>query len=149
MRIALLALAFLLSAPVMAGEEEDVRAVLEAQAEAWNRGDIEAFMEGYWKSDQLRFASGGSVTTGWEETLESYQRRYDTPEKMGRLSFSKLDIRLLSESSALAFGHWRLKRREGNLGGVFTLVFEKIGSDWRIVHDHTSEDPLPLSVVAE
>lgn len=149
MRFVLLAFAFLLSAPAAAAEEDAVRAVLEAQVEAWNRGDIEGFMEGYWKSDRVRFASGGSVTTGWQETLESYRERYGTREKMGTLSLRGLDIRVLSESHAYAFGKWRLKRKEASLSGVFTLVFEKIGGAWRIVHDHSSEAPLPASVVGD
>ncbi len=133
-----------------AGEaENEIKILLEAQAEAWNAGDIEAFMEGYWKSDELRFASGGAVTYGWAGTLDSYQRRYDNSEKMGKLTFSGLDIRVLSGTYALAFGRWDLKRKGLDIGGFFTLLFEKRPEGWRIVADHTSSDDLPVAVVSE
>ena len=136
--------------PAFAGEaENEIKTLLDDQAEAWNARDITAFMEGYWKSDELRFASGGTVTYGWARTLENYQRGYPTPDKMGKLTFSELNIRVLSDTYALAFGRWDLKRRGGNLGGLFTLLFEKRPEGWRIVADHTSSDDLPVAVVSE
>ena len=119
---------------------KEVRAVLERQQAAWNRGDIDAFMEGYWKSDQLRFASGNTVTKGWRATLERYRKRYDSREKMGRLSFSGLDIRMLSANAALVFGRWKIERAEGAPSGLFTLLFRKADGRWVIVHDHTSSE---------
>lgn len=131
------------------GAENEIKTLLAAQAEAWNAGDIPAFMEGYWKSDELRFASGGAVTYGWAGTLDSYQRRYDNSEKMGQLTFSGLDIRVLSDTFVLAFGRWDLKRKALDIGGLFTLLFEKMPEGWRIVADHTSSDDLPVAVISE
>jgi len=136
--------------PAHAGETgEEVRMLLENQAGAWNAGDIPGFMEGYWKSDKLRFASAGEVTYGWQDTLENFQRGYPTPERMGRLSFSDIDIKVLSETFALAFGRWDLERQGDDIGGLFTLLVEKRPEGWRIIADHTSSDDLPIAVVAE
>jgi len=114
-----------------------VRSVLRAQEEAWNRGDIPAFMEHYWKSDDLTFSSGGKTTRGWQATLDNYRKRYPTPRAMGRVSFSELEITPLGEEAAFVLGKWQLDREEP-VGGNFTLVFRKIDDRWVIVHDHTS-----------
>lgn len=136
--------------PALAGEVgNDIKALMKAQSEAWNAGDITAFMEGYWKSDQLRFASGGTVTYGWTGTLENYQKTYPTSEAMGKLTFSALEIRVLSDTFALAFGRWDLGREGLDIGGLFTLLLEKRPEGWRIVADHTSSDDLPVAVVNE
>lgn len=135
--------------PARADEAGDIAALLQDQAAAWNAGDIDTFMETYWKSDKLRFASGGDVTYGWQETLDGYKARYDTPEKMGKLTFSGLDIKVLSDQYALAFGHWKLDRKEGPLEGIFTLLLENRPEGWRIIADHTSEALLPFMVIAE
>jgi uncharacterized protein (TIGR02246 family) len=116
-----------------------IDAVIKQQAEAWNRGDIDAFMEHYWKSDELTFSSGGQTTRGWKGTKESYQRRYPTREKMGRLSFSRLEVTPLGESAALVLGRWQLKRTDDTVGGNFSLVMRKIDDRWVIIHDHTSK----------
>jgi ketosteroid isomerase-like protein len=121
-----------------------IRAVLRRQERAWNQGDLDAFMAGYARTDTLRFASGGNVRTGWQETLESYREGYPDRATMGTLSFSDLDIDLLSGRHALVFGRWRLAREgaQGPAGGLFTLLFEKVpteeGRAWRVVYDHTS-----------
>jgi ketosteroid isomerase-like protein len=119
---------------------ERIARVLMAQRDAWNRGDIEAFMTGYWKSGELRFASGGTVTKGWQATLDGYRERYDDREKMGTLRFSGLDVSILSEDAALVFGRWKLERKDDAPGGLFTLLFRKIDDKWMIVHDHTSAE---------
>ncbi|HMC10288.1 MAG TPA: DUF4440 domain-containing protein [Pirellulaceae bacterium] len=116
----------------------EIRAVLTQQAEAWNRGDIGAFMEHYWKSDELTFSSGGQTTRGWKNTKENYQRRYPTREKMGQLTFSQLEITSLGGAAALVLGRWRLARDESPVGGNFSLVLREIDGKWVIVHDHTS-----------
>jgi beta-aspartyl-peptidase (threonine type) len=116
----------------------EIRAVLTQQAEAWNRGDIDAFMEHYWKSDELTFSSGGNTTRGWKNTKEGYQRRYPTREKMGQLTFSQLEVTPLGDSAALVLGRWRLQREESPVGGNFSLVCRKTDGKWVIVHDHTS-----------
>jgi uncharacterized protein (TIGR02246 family) len=122
---------------------KEIEAVLSRQAEAWNRGDIDGFMEHYWKSDGLTFSSGGQTMRGWKSTKENYQRRYPTREKMGRLTFSELEITPLGESAALVLGRWRLARDESPVGGNFSLVCRKIDGKWVIVHDHTSKGEAP------
>ena len=113
--------------------------VLEDQAAAWNRGDLDAFMEGYWRNEDLVFTSGGRVQRGWSTTLERYRASYgDSPASMGRLSFSGLEVHAMQPDGAWVLGRWRLERGAGETGGVFTLVFRRIDGDWKIVHDHTS-----------
>src|SRR5690606_11352319 len=118
----------------------EIRAVMERQAAAWNEGDIPGYMEGYARTDSLRFASGGSVVVGWEQTLERYEAAYPDTAAMGHLTFHDLDIWLLSDDAAVVFGRWELARSEplGAVGGLFTLVFQRGAEGWRIVHDHTS-----------
>jgi len=115
-----------------------IQAVLRAQIDAWNRGDIDAFMDHYWKSGDLTFSSRGKTTRGWQATLESYRKRYPTREKMGRLTLDNLEITPLGDAAALVLGNWRLDRASEPIGGNFTLVLRKLKSRWLIVHDHTS-----------
>ncbi len=124
--------------PAVGTDKQQIAAILDTQAQAWNRGDLDAFMEGYAKLPTLRFASGGTVTYGWQETLDNYKRRYPDRAAMGELTFSDLDITVLSPDSALVFGRWRLKTAKGEPHGLFTLLFRKTGAGWRIVADHTS-----------
>ncbi len=114
--------------------------LLDTQVEAWNAGDINAFMEGYWKSDSLRFASGGNVRRGWDETLARYLATYPDRAAMGTLTFEDLELQKLSEQWATGFGRFRLKRTPplDDLTGLFTLMFEKRNGSWIIVSDHTS-----------
>ena len=120
-----------------------IERVLTQQAAAWNRGDLEAFMDGYWRSPDLVFTSGGIVQRGWQTTLDRYVASYGTsPETMGRLTFSDLEIHPLGDGAAWALGRWRLDYDGGESpGGIFTLVFREIDGRWLIVHDHTSSDP--------
>ena len=115
-----------------------IRAVLDAQAAAWNRGDIEGYMDGYDRSPNTEFVGGDSITRGWQQMLDRYQKKYDSREKMGALTFSDLDIKLLSNTAALVLGRWRLKRANDEPHGTFTLLFRKTKAGWRIVHDHSS-----------
>jgi ketosteroid isomerase-like protein len=116
----------------------DVIAVMNAQAEAWNRGELEEFMQGYWKSESLVFASGDRVTRGWQKTLDNYKRTYHSREKMGVLTFSDLEVTVISKNAAVVLGSWSLKRAKDEPKGKFTLIFRKLREGWRIVHDHTS-----------
>lgn len=125
---------------VSARERSHIVRTLHRQDEAWNRGDIDAFMTYYWKSNDLTFSSGGKTTRGWEDTLANYKKRYPTPERMGRLSFTDLEVRWLSSRIALVLGRWHLDREKEPVGGNFSLVMHKIGGEWMIVHDHTSVD---------
>jgi ketosteroid isomerase-like protein len=115
-----------------------VRAVLDAQVAAWNRGDIDAYMDGYARSDETLFISGDSITRGWQTVLERYRKGYDTRAKMGRLAFSDLEIKLVSKDAAVAQGRWQLTREKDTPHGRFTLIFRRTKDGWRIVHDHTS-----------
>ena len=112
--------------------------LLSEQASAWNRGDLDSFMEHYWKSDELTFNSGGKTTRGWSTTKAHYQRRYPTRELMGNLSFGAIEVTPLGASAALVLGRWNLERKPASLGGNFSLVFRQIEGMWVIVHDHTS-----------
>ena len=115
-----------------------IEAVLRAQQDAWNGGDVRAFMDHYWKSDDLTFSSNGKTTRGWQATLAGYLERYPTREKMGRLTLSGLEITPLGDAAALVLGQWKLDRQSEPVGGNFTLVLRKIDGRWVIVHDHTS-----------
>lgn len=119
-------------------DEAAIRKVMDDQAAAWNRGDLEAFMFGYWRSDKLAFVSGDSVTRGWQQTLDNYKKTYGTSEKMGKLTFSDLEITILSKNSAAVLGSWSLARQTDNPKGKFTLLWRKFREGWRIVHDHSS-----------
>jgi len=114
-------------------------AVLTEQAAAWNRGDIPAFMEGYWKSDSLVFIGRRGPTYGWQPTLANYQKSYPTPEKMGKLDFSGLRVSLLAPGAAQVVGQWHLARpTEGDVGGHFLLVLRQIDGKWVVAADHTN-----------
>jgi ketosteroid isomerase-like protein len=116
-----------------------IRAVLDAQVAAWNRGDIDGFMDGYWRSPNTVFISGDSVTKGWQTVLERYKKGYDTREKMGTLTFSDLEFNVLTKTNVVVIGRWELKREKDNPKGRFTLIFHRVRKDvWRIIHDHTS-----------
>lgn len=117
---------------------DTIRSALTVQAEAWNRGDIDTFMQTYWNSPELTFSSGGKTTRGWQETLDGYKKRYPTPERMGKVQFDELDVILLGETAALVLGRWNLQREQDPIGGNFSLVFRKFGDRWLIIHDHTS-----------
>src|SRR6266480_4860186 len=115
-----------------------VRAVIEAQRDAWNRGDIEGYMDGYARSADTVFVSGDTVTRGWQTVLERYKKGYNSREKMGTLTFSDLEITPLGKDAAVVTGSWRLKRVNDEPHGKFTLIFRRLKQGWRIVHDHTS-----------
>lgn len=116
----------------------EVRALLTAQVAAWNRGDIPGFMVAYEKSASLRFASGGSITHGWQPTLDRYLRRYPDQATMGTLAFTIHEVELLAADAAVVFGKWELTRAADKPWGLFTLVMKKRSDGWRIVSDHTS-----------
>jgi len=126
------------NAQTEAQRKVDILKVMNDQAAAWNRGDIDAFMLGYWRSEKLVFVSGDKITRGWQETLDNYKKTYDSREKMGTLTFSGLEISVLSKDTATVLGSWSLARKEDNPKGKFTLIFRKFKEGWRIVHDHTS-----------
>ncbi|MDQ3323777.1 MAG: DUF4440 domain-containing protein [Acidobacteriota bacterium] len=117
---------------------DEIKQVMTRQTAAWNRGDIEGFMQGYRKSENLVFVSGANVTKGWQPTLDRYKKNYDSPAKMGVLTFSDLEVEVLSKDSAVVLGSWSLKREKDTPGGKFTLIFRRFKDGWKIIHDHTS-----------
>jgi ketosteroid isomerase-like protein len=116
----------------------EITAVLTSQQSAWNKGDIRAFMDGYWNSPDVTFYGSSGVSRGWQSVFTRYQQRYPTQAAMGRLDFSDLEIRSLSPASAMVLGKWHLTLSTEDVGGVFTLVFQKFPEGWKIIHDHTS-----------
>ncbi|MDL5048893.1 nuclear transport factor 2 family protein [Oscillatoria amoena NRMC-F 0135] len=134
---------FLLFIPLIASsqaetEKESIRLVMREQQDAWNRADVNTFMEGYWKSDSLKFIGSSGVTYGWQTALNNYKKRYPTKEAMGHLTFTILSLEMLTPESAFLVGKWHLKRANDEPGGYFTLVWRKINGKWVIVVDHTS-----------
>jgi uncharacterized protein (TIGR02246 family) len=142
-----LALVLILGAAILEAADEksgnalvisEIRALLRAQQEAWNRGDIDSFMNGYARDETTVFVSGDEVRRGWQTVRDRYLSKYNDRAKMGTLTFSDLEIEQLGPDSALALGRWKLKRASDNPHGRFTLIFRKTLDGWRIVHDHTS-----------
>jgi len=119
---------------------DSVRTVLDQQVSAWNAGDLDRFLETYWKSDELTFFSGGTITRGWQATRERYRKRYlSSGDEMGHLTFSEISIQRLGDSGALAKGRWLLQRTgKPDLSGLFSLTIRRFPEGWRIIHDHTS-----------
>lgn len=120
----------------------EIQSVLSAQQDAWNRGDIDAFMNGYAQSASTVFVSEDEVRRGWETVRDRYRIRYSDRAKMGTLSFSDIEVTMLSPDAAVVLGLWRLKRANDEPHGRFTLIFKRLPEGWRIVHDHTSAAPL-------
>ena len=116
----------------------EIQSVLTAQQDAWNRGDIDAFMNGYARSNSTAFVSEDEVTRGWETVRDRYRAKYSDRAKMGTLSFSDIEVTTLSPDSAVVLGRWQLKRTNDEPHGRFTLIFKHLPEGWRIIHDHTS-----------
>jgi ketosteroid isomerase-like protein len=131
------------------GAEQQVHEVLEAQVRAWNAGDLRRFMEGYARSDRTRFQSGGDVSLGWQTVFDRYQRRYRDRASMGVLKFREVEVTVLDPKSALAVGRWRLERAQDAPSGLFTLLFRRTSTGWRIVHDHTSAAATATTTAAD
>jgi len=115
-----------------------IQSVLSAQQDAWNRGDIDAFMNGYARSPSPVFVSDDEVQRGWDTVRERYKKKYSDRTKMGTLTFSEIEVNPLSADSAVVLGRWRLQRANDQPHGRFTLIFKRLPEGWRIVHDHTS-----------
>jgi uncharacterized protein (TIGR02246 family) len=119
-------------------DQKAIKAVLEAQQAAWNRGDVDAFLVGYWHSSELTFSGSSGVARGWDGVLARYKKNYPDRAAMGQLDFSDLEFRFLGPDAAMVLGRWHLKREKDELGGVFTLVWQRFPDGWKIIHDHTS-----------
>ncbi|MFO0956281.1 MAG: DUF4440 domain-containing protein [Isosphaeraceae bacterium] len=133
---------FALPGPIGDDDSGPILSLLRKQADDWNRADLDAFMETYWKSPQLVFQSGGTRSEGWETVRDRYRKRYQGEGKaMGKLEFKGIEAESLGPDSAFARGRWELTMPDGTRpGGLFTLILRKKAEGWRIVHDHTSAD---------
>jgi hypothetical protein len=123
------------------GDRTAILGVLTSQQEAWNRGDVDTFLQGYWRSPELTFSGSSGIARGWDAVLARYKEHYPNREAMGKLEFFALEFRALGSGAALVLGHWHLTRQKGDVGGVFSLVLERFPEGRRIIHDHTSEVP--------
>ncbi len=125
-----------------AAEKQDdaaqIRAGLDMQAAAWNRGDVDTFMEGYWKSEETVFVGANGLVRGWQAVLERYQRNYPDRKAMGHLTFSNFEVHLMCADAAFVIGQYHLERESDHPSGIFTLDFRKFPEGWRIVADHTT-----------
>ena len=128
------------TAPPEDSAPERIVRLLNEQQGAWNRGDVDSFMKGYWNSPELTFASSSGITRGWQAVLTRYRTNYPDRQAMGHLDFSELEVHALGKDAALVLGRWHLQRSSDELGGIFTLIFQRFPEGWRIIHDHTSLD---------
>ena len=119
-------------------DEQTIRNMLDRQTKDWNRGDISAFMKGYWESDSLMFIGKNGVTYGYQTTLNNYKKNYPDATAMGQLQFQILQVKSLGNDHYFVLGKWMLKRTIGDLSGHYTLLFKKIKGEWVIVADHSS-----------
>ncbi|MEE9162052.1 MAG: nuclear transport factor 2 family protein [Candidatus Neomarinimicrobiota bacterium] len=138
MAVALAMLPACSPSPDRAAISADVLAVLDRQQAAWNAGDIEGFMAGYAQGDSTRFVGGSGPTTGWQQVLDGYRRRYPDTAAMGWLTFSHTVVEVISSDAALVVGRYALQREADAPWGWFTLLLRRTPDGWRIVHDHTS-----------
>jgi ketosteroid isomerase-like protein len=146
--LSLLSLAFVIcssctrsqSPQTSAKAETDIGRVLEEQSTCWSRGDLECYMQGYWKSDSLLFVGSRGLTYGWQQTLDNYRRGYPDASAMGQLTFDLKEMRALAPETMLIVGKWHLKRdiAEGDLEGHFSVIFRKFPEGWKIIADHSS-----------
>ena len=119
-------------------DKEAILAVLKAQRLAWSDNNMEAFMEGYWKSDSLKFYGRNGVTYGWDNTLERYKQAYPTPDHTGILSFKINAISKITDDAYYVMGEYHLKRTVGNATGIFMIIFKRIDGEWKIIADTSS-----------
>ena len=119
-------------------DEAAVRKILATQNAAWNHGDVDAFMVGYWHSDSLMFIGQNGITYGWQNTLNNYKKNYPDTATMGKLNFTLITVKPLSKEYYHVVGKWHLTRTVGNASGHFTLLFRKIKGEWVIIEDHSS-----------
>src|SRR5262245_19999616 len=138
-----------MGASTPAADEKEIRAVLDAEVTAWNKGDLDGFMAGYWNDEKLTFISGGGITNGWKATKERYEKRYKADGKeMGNLTFSELHVELLGPNAAMMRGKFELvfekekDDKKKKASGRFTLILRKFPDGWKVTHDHTSADEM-------
>ena len=135
---ALLGTSWKLVGAAESSDENQIRQLLLLETDAWNRGDIDAFMAGYWKSDQTAFVGANGITRGWQAVLDRYKKNYPDRKAMGQLTFSNLEVHVSCADAAFAVGQFELKRENDKPAGIFTLDFRKFPEGWRIILDHTT-----------
>lgn len=135
---ALLGLSSKLMGSAESSDENQIRQILQLQTEAWNRGDIDSFMAGYWKSDETAFVGANGIARGWQAVLDRYKKNYPDRKAMGQLTFSNLEVHVTCPDAAFAIGQFELKRENDKPAGIFTLDFRKFSEGWRIIVDHTT-----------
>lgn len=141
MRFAFIFLCSLMSLFVIGQTNNDktqILSLMQQQEDCWNKGDLVGFMQGYWKNDSLMFIGKSGITYGWQQTLSNYQKGYPDTATMGKLTFTLLQTKSLSNKYFHVVGKWHLARSKGDLQGYFTLLFEKIKGKWCIIKDHSS-----------
>lgn len=119
-------------------DEKAIRKLMDDQSAAWNRGDIDGFMKGYWENDSLMFVGKNGITYGWSNTSKNYKKNYPDTTTMGKLTFTLIQVKKLSDKYYYVTGKWFLKRSIGDIGGHYTLLFQKINGQWVIISDHSS-----------
>lgn len=140
-RLFIIAIILFLSSPVLNAQSKDetsIRTILAEQTSEWNKGNLESFMKGYWKSDSLMFIGKSGITYGWQNALDNYKKGYPDTASMGKLNFELITVKRLSEDYFFVVGKWHLSRSIGNIGGAYTLLFRKIINQWVIITDHSS-----------
>lgn len=136
--ITLFLLAPAFNAKAQQNDVEKIKALMTVQSDAWNRQDLDGFMQTYWKSDSLLFIGKNGVTYGWQGTLDRYKKSYPDKAAMGHLTFNLLEFKLLAKDVYLVIGKWSLQRSIGDLSGHFSLTIKKINGEWKIIADHSS-----------
>ncbi len=121
-----------------ATDKKEILAVLKTQEKAWSAGDIETFMEGYWKSDSLRFFGASGITSGWDKTLANYKKAYPTKDHTGTLNFTLESFTKISNGVYYIMGRYNLQRKVGDAKGIFMIIFKKINGEWKIIADTSS-----------
>lgn len=125
------------SSPDTAEIKNEIQTILNRQKAAWNKGNIEAFMEDYWKSEDFTFQSGNKRLHGWDALLSRYKKSY-SGENWGKLDFTDIEIKVLSDDIAYVLGRWKLLFKDSSKEGLFTIIFQKMAEGWKIIHDHSS-----------
>ena len=138
MKKLILFLAILMSNYVVFAQEKEIRNLLEHQRLDWNKGNLEAYMQGYWKSDSLLFVGKNGAKYGWKNTLDNYKKGYPDKATMGFLTFDIKEIKMIDATHAFVLGAWNLKREKDEPKGYFTLLVQKFESEWKIIVDHSS-----------
>lgn len=129
---------FLIKSHAQALPEKQIRKILQEQTTAWNNGDIDLFMKGYWKNDSLLFVGKNGPTYGFDNTLNNYKKNYPNKDFMGKLQFTLLQVKPMAKQIWMVLGKWELIRNAGNISGHYTLLFKKINGEWVIIIDHSS-----------